>query len=168
MAATWVLAARDLGTQNLFRVRYGGAKGAGGLRLILRLDTSDRFQLVASDVLGRAVWSMELYDRQVLLVNHAEKTYCLAGMELTLPEVALDPLPVRTLPKVLLGYLPVAVGADSVTDDARFDFTDPNQRRWTGSFEAGKPSSWMLWEGEQPLVWWTRQDKGGILSHREG
>jgi hypothetical protein len=163
-----VLAARDLGTQILFRVRYGGRKGAGGLRLILRLDTSDRFQLVASDILGRAVWSMELYDRQVLLVNHSEKTYCLAGMELALPEVALDPLSVGALPKVLLGYLPVAVGADSVTGDARFDFTDPDHRRWTGSLEAGKPSNWMLWEGEQPVLWWTRQDKGGILSHREG
>jgi hypothetical protein len=157
-----------LGTQNLFRVRYGGPKGAGGLRLILRLDTIDRFQLVASDVLGRAVWSMELYDQQVLLVDHSAKTYCVAGMELALPEVVLDPLPVRSLPSVLLGYLPVAVSADSVTGDARFDFTDPDNRRWTGSFEAGKPSSWMLWEEEQQVLWWTRQDKGGILSHRQG
>jgi len=162
------LAARDLGTQNLFRVRYGGPKGAGGLRLILRLDTIDRFQLVASDVLGRAVWSMELYDQQVLLVDHSEKTYCVAGMELALPEVALDPLPVRSLPSVLLGYLPVAVGADSVTGDARFDFTDAENRRWTGSLEAGKPASWMLWEEEQQVLWWSRQDKGGILSHRQG
>jgi hypothetical protein len=157
-----------LGTQNLFRVRYGGPKGAGGLRLILRLDTIDRFQLVASDVLGRAVWSMELYDQQVLLVDHSAKTYCVAGMELALPEVVLDPLPVRSLPSVLLGYLPVAVSADSVTGDARFDFTDPDNRRWTGSFEAGKPSSWMLWEEEQQVLWWTRKDKGGILSHRQG
>lgn len=162
------MAARDLGTQSLFRVRYGDRKGAGGLRLILRLDTSDRFQLVASDLLGRAVWSLELYDRQVLLVSHSEKTYCLAGIELALPEVALDPLPVRALPKVLLGYLPVAVRADSVTGDARFDFTDPDHRRWTGNLESDGPSNWMLWEGEQPVLWWTRQEKGGILSHREG
>ena len=162
------MAAGDLGTQNLFRVRYGGPKRDGGLRLILRLDTPDRFQLVASDLLGRAVWSMELYDRQVVLVDHSQKTYCVAGMELALPEVALDPLPVGALPGVLLGYLPVEVGADAVTGDAQFDLTDLDGRRWTGSLEAGKPSSWTLWEGEQPTLWWTRQDKGGILSHRQG
>ncbi|TNF84818.1 MAG: hypothetical protein EP299_00370 [Acidobacteria bacterium] len=168
MGATWVLAARDLGTQSLFRVRYGGPKRDGGLRLILRLDTSDRFQLAAADVLGRALWSMELYDGQVLLVNHAEKTYCVAGEELAIPEVALDPLPVRALPNVLLGYLPVELAADSLTADDGFDFSDPAGRRWTGSLETGKPSNWMLWEGAQPVLWWTRQDKGGILSHRQG
>jgi hypothetical protein len=168
MEATGALAPRDLGTQNLFRVRYGGPKRDGGLRLILRLDTSDRFQLVASDILGRALWSLELYDQQVLLVDHSEKTYCVAGKELALPEVTLDPLPVGALPNVLLGYLPVAVIADAVTEDAQFDFTDADKRRWTGSIEAGKPSSWMLWEGEQPVLWWTRQDNGGILSHRQG
>lgn len=123
---------------------------------------------MASDLLGRAVWSLELYDLQVLLLDHSEKTYCRADTEVALPEVALDPLPVSTLPKVLLGYLPVAVGADSVTDDARFEFTDPGRRRWTGSLEGGRPLSWALWEGEQPVLWWTRQDNGGILSHRRG
>ena len=166
--APWTLATRDLGTQNLFRVRYGGPKRDGGLRLVLRLDSSDRFQLVASDILGRALWSMELFDQQVLLVDHSAKTYCVAGKELALPEVALDPLPVRALPRVLLGYLPVEVGADSMTADARFDHTDPDNRRWTGRLEAGTPSSWMLWQGEQPVLWWTRQDKGGVLSHHEG
>jgi hypothetical protein len=165
---SWALAATDLGTQTLFRVRYKGPEGDGGLRLILRLDTNDRFQLVASNVLGKAVWSMETYDQQVLLVDHSEKTYCETGMDLVLPEVALDPLPVKALPGVLLGYLPVAIGADSVTGDGKIDFIDADLRRWTGSFEAGKPSSWMLWERDQPVLWWSRQDKGGILSHRQG
>ena len=59
-------------------------------------------------------------------------------------------------------------GFGQITPTLQFDLTDPDGRRWTGSLEAGKPSSWTLWEGEQPTLWWTRQDKGGILSHRQG
>lgn len=150
--------------QTLYRVRYEGPEGSGTLRLVLRQLAAERFQLQAADTFGRAVWSLDLDGDEVLLIDHRQKTACASGDELRVPEVALRPLPLPAVARVLAARtpLPVPEGAD------RQDWTDEAGQRWTASWEGDEPVSWMLWQAGEPQLWWSRQPRGGILSHRDG
>ena len=150
--------------QTLYRVHYEGPEGGGGLRLVMRQVAADRFQLRAADTFGRAVWSLDLDREQVLMVDHRRKEACLAGGELRVPEVALRPLPLPAVARVLDSQvpLPAPVGAD------RTDWVDEAGQRWTARWEGGELASWTLWQEGEPQLWWIRQPRGGILSHRDG
>ena len=150
--------------QTLYRVRYEGPEGSGSLRLVLRQVAAERFQLQAADTFGRAVWSLDLADDEVLLVDHRQKLACLSGSELRVPEVALRPLPLPAVARVLAARtpLPVPPGAD------REDWIDDAGQRWTARWQAGELVSWTLWQDGEPQLWWSRQPRGGILSHRDG
>lgn len=151
-------------TQTLFRVSYDGPAGDGRLRLVLRRAAADRFQIRTADALGRAVWSLELAASEVLLVDHRERSACRAGAELRVPEIALAPLPLVAIPRVLSGETPLVPPAGADTED----WTDPSGRRWTARHQAGELEAWTLWEEGRPVLWWSRQPRGGILSHRDG
>ncbi len=150
--------------QTLYRVRYEGREGSGSLRLVLRQVAAERFQLQAADTFGRAVWSLDLDGDQVLLVEHRRKAACLAGGELRVPELALRPLPLPAVARVLASRTPrrAPAGAD------RTDWTDETGQRWTARWEDGQLVSWVLWQAAEPQLWWSRQPRGGILSHRDG
>ncbi len=160
-------------------MRFEGPEGEGSLRLVLRSAAPDRFQLSAADTLGRALWALEVAGTGSLLVDHRRELFCTGAAEVRLPQAALAPLPLATLPEVLLGRLPVrpedAVGgpggdpgASAEPAAAELDFRDRAGRRWTARLEAGAPASWTLWEGGRPVLWWRRDGDGGILSQREG
>ncbi len=153
--------------QSLFRVRYQGPRGEGSLRLVLRLAAADRFQLSASDPFGRALWSFRLGGDRVLVVDHRAETFCSTSQSLRIPEVILATLPPAVLPRVLLGKLPVEPPGGA-SDSRDLDFTDRDGNRWTATLEEGAAASWTLWENAEPKLWWIRQPKGGILSHRDG
>lgn len=150
--------------QTLFRVHYEGPGGGGSLRLVMRQAAPDRFQLRAADTFGRAVWSLDVEGEQVLLVDHRRQEACRAGGELRIPEIALRPLPLPAVARVLDGRtpLPAPAGAD------RTDWTDDTGQRWTARWENDGLASWTLWQVGEPQLWWTRQPRGGILSHRDG
>ncbi len=150
--------------QTLYRVRYEGPEGAGSLRLVMRRVAADRFQLQASDTFGRAVWSLDLDGEEVLLVNHREKEACVSGSELRVPEMALRPLPLPAVARVLASQTPLPAPPDA----DRTDWTDETGQRWTARWEDGSLASWMLWQAGEPQLWWSRQDQGGVLSHRDG
>ncbi len=157
-----------LGTQRLYRVRYEGDQGGGGLRLVLRLGAVDRFSLAASDSFGRAIWTLALAASETLVVDHRLAEYCATGADVRVPEAALAPLPVEMLPSVLLGRLPVS-SAEAQPDD-QLDLTDRDGRRWTARREQGELASWTLWDDQgEPSLWWLAQGRGGgVLSHRGG
>jgi hypothetical protein len=161
------LTADDLGTQRLFRVNYRGPDGGGNLRLVLRLAAADDFQLAASDLVGRALWSLAYRGAETLIVDHRRNEYCATGREVRVPEAALAALPLEMLPLVLLGRLPVAVDERDAAA-GKIDVLDSLGRRWTARLEEGAPKSWTLWRAEEPSVWWLAQPRGGILSHRSG
>lgn len=159
--------AAELASQRLYRVRYQGPEGDGSLRLTLRLAAPDRFELSAADPLGRARWSLRLDGDRARVVDHERREYCRTGSSLRVPEVALAELPVESLPRVLLGRLPVPPPAARASA-AEIDFRDQRGRRWTARLDEGAPASWTLWEAGEPLLWWQPQPRGGVLSHRRG
>ncbi len=134
---------------------------------MLRLAAADRFQLAASDPFGRALWSFRLAEGEVLIVDHREKTFCATRESPRIPEVILATLPPAVLPRVLLGELPVELPAGAAGGEA-LDFTDAGGSRWTATLDGGEVASWTLWENAAPTLWWSRQPRGGILSHRDG
>ncbi len=158
------LAEDEANTQRLFRVRYQGPEGAGGLRLVLRLAAADRFSLAASDTLGRPVWSLGFAEERTLVVDHRRREVCATGADVRVPEAALAPLPIDMLPIVLLGRLPVA----AAETDGAVDLLDRQERRWTARMAEGRPLSWTLWSAGEPSLWWLAQPDGGVLSHRGG
>jgi hypothetical protein len=158
----------ELETQRLFRVRYDGPEGDGSLRMTLRLEAADRFQITAADTLGRPVWSLQADGGGLLSLNHREQTFCRAAADLRLPETALAPLPVGSLPSVLLGYLPMPPDGSENRLPDRVDYRDGGGRRWTARSNDGNLAAWTLWDADVPILWWSRQPRGGVLSHREG
>jgi hypothetical protein len=156
-----------LDSQRLYRVRYEGPGGGGGLRLVLRVAAADRFSIAASDPFGRAVWSLSLAASETLVVDHRRAEYCTTGADVRVPEAALAPLPVGMLPSVLLGRLPVSPGASESADE--LELIDREGRRWTARFVGGELASWTLWDDSSPSLWWLAQGRGGgVLSHRGG
>lgn len=161
----------DYPTQRLYRVRYQGPEGQGSLKLTLRLERPERFQLSAADPLGRALWSLEQRSEAVRFIDHRRRVGCDLPAEIRLPQIVLANLPVRSLPLVLLGHLP-SVPATPLEDPGsgrqRLEYTDAAGRRWSAVMVAGEAESWTLWKDDRPLLWWSRQPAGGILSAREG
>lgn len=155
--------------QALFRVRYSGVDGRGRLRLTLRSAGED-FQLSAADPFGRSLWSFAGTGDDAVLLDHREATYCRLQGEVAIEVVALSELPVRMLPRLLSGRLPVDADPPVVVppDGGEVDLVDGRGRRWTARFDGGVLASWTLWRDGAPILWWQRQDEGGILSHRDG
>ncbi len=166
-AVEWTLPGRLVGAQHLFRLAAAGAGEAGHGRLALILPASDRYQLRASDALGRAVWSLEVGAQRLLLLDARGRRYCRQEGSLAVPSLDLGVLPLESLPAVLLGYLPVPPPSGE-TEAKALDWRDAGGRRWTAQGGDGAPASWTLWRHDRPLAWWTRQADGGILSHRNG
>ena len=150
--------------RTLYRVRYEGPEGAGRLRLVLRQVAADRFQLQASDTFGRAVWSLDFDGEEVLLVNHRERSACVSGSELRVPELALRSLPLPAVARVLASRTPLPTPAGA----GESDWTDDSGQRWTARREDDLLAAWTLWQAGEPQLWWSRQPRGGVLSHRDG
>lgn len=166
-ANVWALPAGALDTQRLYRVRYEGQEGQGGMKLILKLSSASRFQVLTSDALGRPLWSLEAKEEETLLVDHRAKEFCRAK-DIHLPDPVLEAMPWRSLPRVLLGYLPTDPETIHRSSAEEIDFRGSDGRRWTSRLEAGRPKSWVLWEDSRPALWWSRRGEGGMVSHRQG
>ncbi len=103
----------------------------------------------------------------MLIVDHRARTFCSTRERPRIPEVILATLPPEVLPRVLRGALPVEPPG-GVGGAEELDFTDGDGNRWTATLDGGEVASWTLWENAAPAVWWSRQPRGGILSHRDG
>jgi hypothetical protein len=103
-----------------------------------------------------------------LLADHRERVYCPLLPDLRLEELPIDPLPLRSLPAVLLGRLPAAPRRGEHQDPgaSALSFRDAEGRRWTGELRSGAPVAWTLWVEGEPAVWWRRSDAEAVLSDR--
>ncbi len=163
----WTVPGDRLGKQYLFRVAVDASRGAGSGRLVLILADRERYQLRAADTLGRALWSFASEPPGWVLMDARAERYCRGPGKPTLPDLDLGVLAPVSLPAVLLGFLPEP---PEVADPAAsaLDWHDGSGRRWTVRGSEARAIAWTLWEGGRPLVWWTREGDGGILSHRSG
>jgi hypothetical protein len=165
----WELPIELLASQHLLRIRYSGPEGSGSLKLVVKVLSAENFQLLASDaVLGRALWSLEVRDETALFVDHRKKVFCAGGHEWRIDELALRAFPVTALARLLLGRIPVVPDKISRLQDEELEFLDADGERWSARLAGGEAIAWTLWSRGQPALWWTRESKGGILSHRAG
>jgi hypothetical protein len=155
-----------LQTQRLFRARYDGPEGEGGFRLTLRLAAADRYQARAVDALGRGVWSLDATSEGSLWLDLRKKVYCRFEGPLDLEGTPLSPLPVAGFPALLLGRLPVPAASPPrrVEDELRFE--DGSGRQWRVRSEAGAIVGWTLYEGGEPVAWWSLGREEAVLSDR--
>ena len=157
----------SLETQRLFRVRYEGQEGRGGMKLVLKLASESSFQVSTTDSIGRPLWSLQASDGETLLIDHRGRQFC-AGEDVRLPDPVLEAMPWPSLPRVLLGFLPTMPQTIARSSAEEIEYQSLDGRRWTARLDSGRPLSWVLWEGERPVLWWSRQGAGGMLSHRQG
>ena len=153
--------------QHLFKVHYDGPQGSGSLRLVLRTQADGLFQITTADTLGRPLWSVEAGDSSTVFLDHRQQIYCLGEDEVRLREVTLEMFPLPAVPRLLLGQLPVDLTEVSGEGESA-EYRDTHGRRWSVRTESDRPVAWTLWVTDAPTLWWTREGKGGILSHRDG
>jgi hypothetical protein len=164
-ALPWEVPAALAGQQTLFRAHYRGPRGDGGFRLVLRLVDPSRYELAASDALGRQLWTLAADGEQALFLDHRAARACRLAGEVQLPDLGLPRLPLAGVPALLLGRLPVTPAGPP----APGAFRDADGRRWTFTLRESDPVSWTLWDGDQASLFWSRQGGGAVLSaRREG
>ncbi len=163
------LRAEDLQTQSLFRVHYQGPDGSGAFRLVLKLESAERYLIETKDRFGRGLWRIEADRSGTVLVDDRRKIFCASEDGIRIPEITLESLPLEELPAILLGRLPGDL--ESVAGDG--EYRDRKGRRWTVittlTASGPEPSGWTLWENGEPWLWWHGEAAGeGMLSHRAG
>lgn len=137
---------------------------------MLRLADAGRYRLTVADRLGRPLYTVDAEPAGGLLLDHREHLVCALAPDVRLDELPIDPLPLRSLPGVLLGRLPAAPsGARPEGDGGELSYRDAAGRRWTatlGGAGASDPERWTLWLDGEPAVWWHRLDDRAMLSDR--
>jgi hypothetical protein len=177
--ADWEIPPEAFGSQRLYRVTFSGADGQGSLRLTLRLEAPQRYQVQAADPLGRAVWQLAVFDGKGLWLDHRRRVFCRFEDRFDLPFLRLGPLPLPALPALLLGRLPAAPAAASTSDAAEIQlgergdggreesYRDGAGRLWTARLKSGRLESWNLEDGGVAALSWVRSGGGWmILSDR--
>ncbi|HXT50158.1 MAG TPA: hypothetical protein VN811_03895 [Thermoanaerobaculia bacterium] len=167
--APWDLPPGAVPSQRLYQGAYEGPEGGGAFRATLRLAASDRFRLDASDRLGRPLWTVGVDGEDAWWIDHRAGVWCPDLSRLALPGLGRGPVPATALPAMLLGVLPARPASETTTTaDGAVEVTDAAGRRWQATVDAGHVTAWSVAEGGQPLWWWRRQGRGGILSQRSG
>jgi hypothetical protein len=168
-AAAWEIPAASIGTQRLYRVQYQNAQDKLGFRLSLYLSSPRTYRMEASDGIGRRIFSLELRDADALWLDHRERTFCRVGEIDTALRIPLADLPLLSLPKLLLGVMPMPPATDTAQDAKAISYLDARGQKWSGGFGLdGNLEWWSLVQGGEPVAWWQRKDKESIFSDRRG
>ena len=163
----WSLAPEAYPTQRLYRVKYRGTEGDLGFKLTLYLESQAKFRMLASD-LGRKFWSLTVDgDGEAAWIDYRRKETCRAPSSDRLRFVTLADLPLMALPKLLLGRLPAEPAASLRQDEGRVAFLDARGQLWNAGLSAGELDWWSLIEAGEVVVWWRREDDGGVFSDSE-
>lgn len=167
--AAWTIPPSEFSTRRLYRLSYAGEQGQANLRVALFLLSDRKFFVSASDAFGRSIWDLTISPEGSRFVDHRNDRFCDIDEMATLPGLALESFPIRSLPSVLLGRLPLPPKKEVVSRDGKVSFQDLAGRNWTARVVDGSVRNWTLWLDGEPSVWWSRrQSRGGVLSHRQG
>lgn len=164
----WRLPATAYPSQRLYRVKYHGPEGDAGFKLTLYLEAESEYRMLASD-LGRKLWSLSVDGQgDALWLNYREKRYCRADATTELRFLPLADLPLASLPRLLLGRLPAEPVADLARGERNVTFLDARGFRWNGELDGDRLQWWSLVEGGEAVVWWRREEHGGVFSNPRG
>ena len=167
-AEPWRLPPDAYPSQRLYRVDYSGPEGDFGFKLTLYLEAEERYRMAASD-LGRKLWTLSVDGGgEAVWLDHRRKRYCRTAAASQLRFVPLADLPLVALPKLLLGRLPAAPGSDLAQGETAVSFLDARGLRWNGQLEDGQLAWWTLLDGGEPVIWWRREERGGVFTDRPG
>ncbi|HEY8021133.1 MAG TPA: hypothetical protein VIH93_08525 [Thermoanaerobaculia bacterium] len=166
-AAPWQIPPSAFGSQRLYRISYSGPRGEGSFRLTLRLAAAERYQVMAVDPVGRALWSLDVDAERGLWLDHRNRGYCNFEGSFDVADVPLAPFPLLSLPALLLDRLPAEPAAPPQVKGRDLTYRDEMERRWTARLAGDQVESWTLWEEGQPVVLWVRRDDWSILSDRK-
>jgi hypothetical protein len=161
----WQLPIAELGSQSLFRISYRGPQGSAGLKLILRLQDEAAYSLGAADLFGRPLWTLAVGGGKALWVDDRAGRWCALGSVVRLPDLGLPDLPLRAVPALLLGRVPLGP-AEGLVNGAT-EYRDGDGRRWTFVGRAGEVASWTYWDGDRPSLWFNLQGGEMMLSSRQ-
>ena len=160
----WRLEPGDSGLQRLYRVQIDSPSERGSLRLVLRLWSGERFELTASDPLGRALWRLRVTDGVGVWRDESRETACRLdpARPLRWPALGVRVRP-DDLPAILLGRLPEpAAGEIDGERTGEVSHVDGEGRTWRVVFDERGLARWRLEDGGEPLVW-NREERGGRL-----
>ncbi len=167
-AEPWQLPADAYPSQRLYRVKYRGPQGDAGFKLTLYLEAEARYRMLASD-LGRKLWSLSIDgEGEAVWLDYRRKEYCRVSAASELRFLPLADLPVDSLPKLLLGRLPAEPAANLARGERNLSFLDARGFRWNGELADGQLRWWSLVEAGEAVVWWRREESGGVFSDRRG
>lgn len=169
--APWEIPSEELGRQSLYRVQMRAAEERGSLRLVVRLWNPGRFELAASDALGRSLWSLRSADGAAVWSDRERGAPCAlaADRPIRWPRFGWT-FPASDLPALLLGRLPeppseptgTAASGESVIETG-------SGRRFRLTVAGGLPVRWSLvGESSERSLSWTREDDGGRLEASDG
>ena len=170
VTAPWEIPEAEWRTQRIVRMRYEGPEGRGTLRLVLRFEDPESFQVSASDRLGRRWWDLNVRGGEALVLWVRERTFCRYAGDLEIPALSLGPVPARAVAALLMRRLPVPPADARVWEETgvpgrpdrgvELDFRDHRGRRWTTEITpAGPyqwtPGRWTLWRGDREQASWS-------------
>jgi hypothetical protein len=169
--APWEIPTEELGRQSLYRVQIRAAEERGSLRLILRLWKAGRFEVAASDALGRSLWSLRSADGAAVWSDGERGGPCavVADRPIRWPRFGWT-FPASDLPALLLGRLPEPptepIGTAAVGETV---IKTGSGRHFRFTVAGGLPVRWsLLGDGPERTLSWTREDDGGRLESANG
>lgn len=126
----------------------------------MRRWSAERFELVASDLFGRAAWSLAVAGGEGLWIDARAKVRCRfsSGSAARFGSVTLA-LPSRALPDVLLGRLPVALPAPAAPGEGAraVQFDDGDGRNWRVVLDGARLLSWQVDTAAGDRLEWERR-----------
>lgn len=165
----WEVPASAIGTQQLFRMSYSGPRGEGSFRLALKMESASRYQALAVDPLGRALWSLDVTAGRALFLDHRARAACPLDGALSLAGAPLDRIELADLPKLLLGRVPMTpqeTKATEVSDE--IDLAGSAGDHWKVKLAKGRPVRWTLLRAGARAASWEIAKGESILSDRTG
>ena len=152
-------------------MRVESPDGRGRFRLQLRLRNPRRYRIDATHPLlfNRRLWSLDVKDDEALLVDYLQKIYCRYQSEIEIEALALGPFSFDSLPRLLLGYLPLLPAAAGVrVRGERLTYRDSRGRRWSAWLEDGLVARWTLWRRQGKVEWRTDGEWATLSAADEG
>lgn len=159
----WAVVAADLGTQRLFRVQARQGNDDASLRLVLRLAAAERFEVTASDPLGRPLWTLTVDDGAGRWLPAGQRSGCRFDPRRSVRLARFDwGLPARDLAAALVGRVPEPPARDGA--ELAVEYLDASGRRWRAWRDERGPLRWSTEQAGAPSLSWERAERGGALS----